>query len=578
MAADPLSTALQLAQAGRLGEAMQYCEQVLAARPTHAPALSLAGVIALRMGNAEAAARRLSLAASVEPRNAGHHFNLGEALSLTGRHIEAAEAYRRALKLDPRNARAQSGLAFALQALGNPAEALETFARAAALDRKAADIQMNYGVALQRAGRIDEAVPALRRAAALAPTIAETHYNLGVALAARGDLDDAASAYDSALQLAPDHVRALINLGRIAEARGERAAALLHYTRASDRAPDFAEAWYNRANMLKELGRYAEALHAYDRALALKRDLTDALKNRGLVRLTLGDFAGGWSDHRAREAPRAGADHPAERLPADLAGQRILIVREQGVGDEIFFLRFAPLLAARGATVSAAVDPRLVDMLRRTGRFADVFPAGRESSAYDRRLLLADLPFLLGHARAEDCPPALPIPPTPASLEKMRVRLQAAGPAPWIAVTWRAGVPGSTLREAPGAALGAALAATRGTVIVVQRKPDPADIAAFTAALGRPAVDLSDVNDDLEDMLALMSLAHDYVAVSNTNVHLRASAGCPSHVLVPHPPEWRWFAEGASPWFADAKVYRQGADGSWNPALGALSGDLRPGP
>jgi tetratricopeptide (TPR) repeat protein len=554
MAADPLSTALQLAQAGRLDEAMQHCERVLAARPTHAPALSLAGVIALRMGNAEAAARRLSLA---------------------GRHVEAAEAYRRALKLDPRNARVHAGLAFALQALGSAADALETFARAAALDRKAADIQMNYGVALQRAERIDEAVPVLRQAAALAPNVAETHFNLGAALAARNNHDEAAAAYETALRLAPDHMRALNNLGRVAEARGEREAALLHYTRASDRAPDFAEAWYNRANMLKELGRYREALHAYDRALGLKPDLADALKNRGLVRLTLGDFMGGWSDHRAREAPRAGADHPTERLPADLAGERILIVREQGVGDEIFFLRFVPLLAARGAAVSAAVDPRLVGMLRRTGQLADVFSAGQETGAFDRRLLMADLPFLLGHARAEDCPPALPIPPLPAALEKMRERLETAGPAPWIAVTWRAGVPGSTLREAPGAALGTALAATRGTVLVVQRKPDPADIAAFTAALGRRAVDLSDVNDDLEDMLALMSLAHDYVAVSNTNVHLRASAGCPSHILVPHPPEWRWFAEGASPWFPDAKVYRQGADGKWSGALDSLRADLR---
>ena len=369
-------------------------------------------------------------------------------------------------------------------------------------------------------------------------------------------------------------MRALNNLGRIAEARGERETALRHYARAADRAPDFAEAWYNRANMLKELGRYREALQAYDRALALKPDLADALKNRGLVRLTLGDFAGGWSDHRAREAPRAGADRPAEILPADLSGQRILVVREQGVGDEIFFLRFAPLLAARGAVVSAAVDPRLVDMLRRTGQFADVLPAGQESGAFDRRLLMADLPFLLGHARAEDCPPALPIPPLPASLEKMRVRLEAAGPAPWIAVTWRAGVAGSTLREVPPAALGAALAATRGTVVLAQRKPEPSDVAAFTGALGRTVADLSDVNEDLEDMLALMALTHAYVAVSNTNVHLRAAAGLTSHVLVPHPPEWRWFAEGASPWFADAQVYRQGADGDWSTALSALKADL----
>jgi hypothetical protein len=187
---------------------------------------------------------------------------------------------------------------------------------------------------------------------------------------------------------------------------------------------------------------------------------------------------------------------------------------------------------------------------------------------------MADLPFLLGHVHADECPPALPIPPLPKTLERMRQRLQAVGPPPWIAVTWRAGVPGITLREIPPALLGAALAATRETALIVQRKPDAADVAAFTSSLGRTAADLSDANDDLEAMLALMALADVYVSVSNTNVHLRASAGRASHVLVPHPPEWRWFAEGNSPWFPDAKVYRQGADGDWRGALAALSKDL----
>lgn len=574
MAQDPLALALQLAQAGRLGEAMQHCERLLQVRPMHAPALSLAGVIALRSGHADIAAKRLALAASVEPRNASHQFNLGEALSAAGRPAEALDAYRRAIKLEPRNARAHAGIGFALQAQGDTAGAVDAFAKAASLDRKAADIQINYGIALQQAGRLDEALPVLRQAVSLAPSLPDARFALGVALAAKGDADDAAAAYEAVLRVAPGHVRALNNLGRIHEERGDRAAALRHYERATELAPDFAEAWYNRANMLKELGRYEEALGAYDRALALKPDATDALKNRGLVRLTLGDFSGGWRDHRAREAPREAADPPDAPLPADLSGQSILIVREQGVGDELFFLRFAPLLAARGALVSAVVDPRLVAMLARTKVFDRVFAPDQRTGEFDRRLLMADLPFLLGHARAEDSPLALPIPAEPDSVARMRARLEAAGPAPWIGVTWRAGVSGSTLREVPVGPLGAALAGSHGTVVLVQRHPRAEDIADVTAALGRTAADLTDVNEDLEAMLALMSLVDVYVSVSNTNVHLRASAGRPSHVLVPHPPEWRWSAAGTSPWFSDAKVYRQRPDHNWSGGLQILTRDL----
>lgn len=573
MAQDPLTAVVQLAQAGRLDEAAQLCERILATQPMHGPALGLAGVIALHRRDAAGALRRLSLAVTVDPRNPGHQFNLGEALSANGRFRDAIEAYRRALKLDARNARAHAGIAFALQALGDSTGAIAAFSRAADLDRKSPDIQINLGAALQQAGRNDEAIAVLRRAVSIAPNAADAQFNLGAALAAKGDLDAARSAYEAALRIAPTHVQALNNLGRVFEERGDREAALHHYTRATEAAPDFAEAWYNRGNMLKELARYREAIAAFDRALHFRPDYPAALKNRGLVCLTLGAFVAGWRDYRARELARADADAPAEPLPADLSDQRILVMREQGVGDELFFLRFAPRLAARGAQVSAIVDPRLAGMIGRGGLFAGVFKPGEESGTFDRRLFMADLPFLLGHTRPEDCPRALPLAPTESSLARMRARLEAAGPAPWIAVTWRAGVPGN-MRSVPPALLGRALSGKRGTIVLVQRKPASDDIAAFAASVGRKPADLTDVNDDLEDMLALMALVDFYVSVSNTNVHLRASVGRPTHVLVPHPPEWRWLAEGGSPWFPDWPVYRETAAHDWTDALSQLARDL----
>jgi hypothetical protein len=69
----------------------------------------------------------------------------------------------------------------------------------------------------------------------------------------------------------------------------------------------------------------------------------------------------------------------------------------------------------------------------------------------------------------------------------------------------------------------------------------------------------------------LVLLTDTYTPTSDINVHLRASAGRPSHVLVPHPPEWRWSAAGSSPWFPDAKVYRQRANHNWSEGLEALT-------
>jgi ADP-heptose:LPS heptosyltransferase len=99
-------------------------------------------------------------------------------------------------------------------------------------------------------------------------------------------------------------------------------------------------------------------------------------------------------------------------------------------------------------------------------------------------------------------------------------------------------------------------------------------VDSFAAALGRPVADFTAVNEDLEQMLALLALIDDYVGVSNANMHLRAAVGRQARVLVPAPAEWRWMAAGASPWFAGFGVYRQALDASWKDALAALRGDL----
>jgi hypothetical protein len=121
-----------------------------------------------------------------------------------------------------------------------------------------------------------------------------------------------------------------------------------------------------------------------------------------------------------------------------------------------------------------------------------------------------------------------------------------------------------TLRDVPG------------RVLILQRKPKAGEIERFAARLGRPVHDLTAVNEQLEVMLALLSLIDEYVAVSNTNVHLRAGAGRISRVLIPHPPDWRWMVSGASPWYPDIPTYREACGGGgWEAALAVLHNDLR---
>jgi hypothetical protein len=124
--------------------------------------------------------------------------------------------------------------------------------------------------------------------------------------------------------------------------------------------------------------------------------------------------------------------------------------------------------------------------------------------------------------------------------------------------------------------LAEALRAVSATFIALQRNPEPGDIDTFSSHLGRQVHDFSDLNEDLEGMLAALAVFDEYVGVSNTNMHLRAAAGATARVLVPGPAEWRWMAAGSStPWFPGFSVYRQSVDGDWDAALAELGRDVR---
>ena len=110
----------------------------------------------------------------------------------------------------------------------------------------------------------------------------------------------------------------------------------------------------------------------------------------------------------------------------------------------------------------------------------------------------------------------------------------------------------------------------------LQRGPTKEDLAAIRSATGAVVHDLSALNEDLAEMLALLDVLDEYVAVSNTNVHLRAGLGRTARVLVPYPPEWRWMLEGRSQWFPSFPVYREPASRGWSQPLAQLRSELFP--
>ena len=521
-AIEALREASALFAAGRLEEAKRACRKLLAKRPDIAEAHVVFGAIHEQMGDEARAHESHARALKLRPEWSEAHVQLtiADLFGDYGRYAEAEAHCRRAVELQPDLADARYNLAGTLNALGRPAEAIAELQELLRRAPQAADGRVQLLQLLKEERRFDEMEAVARHGRALHPSEPRYPKEVGLALWWQGDFEQAVSAFRDAADLARD-----------------------------PESEELAEARFLEGGSLLALGRLAEGWAAYH-----------------------------WRPTRRRLS----AVHP-ELVPdprliaAASAPKRLRILAEQGIGDELFFLRFAPALRSRGHRLSVSCEPKLATLLASMPHLVDGI---NEPGEVDFTLASGDLPLASGHALA----PPLALPVDAERRERIATKLRGFGPPPYIAVTWRAGLMPDEPKPshaywakhiAPDQ-LGRALRAVDARIAIVQRRPQADDLRRFTEALGREALDLGAVNDDLRDAIALLSLVDDYVGVSNTNLHLRA--GLPRHsarVLVFNRPEWRWGTRGdASAWFPGFVLYRAAPGSDWTDALLRLESDL----
>lgn len=498
----------------------------------------------------------LQKAAKFLPKDAEIHNNLGNSLQAFGRHADAAASCRRALVLSPDFIEAHANLGNALKDLGQLDAATASYRRALEINPNVAEIHSNLGAVLHELQRFDQAVASHRRALELNPQYAAAHNNLGNVLRDMGQLESAAESFRQALTIQSDYADAHNNLGAV----------------------------------LRVLGRFDEAMACSHKALEIKPDYDIAHTNLAHLLLESGDFKHGWQEYEWRD-PRCAVERripvaipkASALLPFTARGKRILLCHEQGIGDELFFLRFASQLSAEAQWVGYWSSAKVHSLIERSGCVDQVFSRFDEAPPTDLIIPVGDLPLLLRCISTIAIPPSLRFSSTERHVAKVRQHLSELGVngQRLLGVTWRGGsppVPGKAktlFKQIALDALAGAIKDWKGAIVVLQRKPAAGEIEQLRAQVSCPVYDLSEYNDDLESMLALLDVLDEYVGVSNANMHLMAGLGKTARVLIPFPAEWRWMASGdQSPWFPGFALYRQTVAGDWEETLAGLAGDL----
>lgn len=476
-----------------------------------------------------------------------------------GRLDIAGTSYRRSLARMAGDGAVLGNLGAVLLGQGKPREAERWLTRAARLRRDDPVLQVSLVKAAHASSHPIAARRHARSAMALAPGDLATLLPFAALADAIGNSAAAATGYTRALAVDPDclparrgRAKAFADTCRFAPAdRDLRAATAL--------TPADGEVLSDHATASFGLGRRDRTIRIARRRLAIGADPAAAWE-LGQALAAQGDYAAGLPLMESRwQLPdfvaANGRDLPWPRWNGRTeAGLRLLLWSEQGFGDALNFVRYAPLLAARSLRVTVEAPAPLADLfmslgvaiVRRCERLPDV----------DVQAPVMSLPHLCG-TRVETIPAEIPYLAAPATRRTRWADRIAALPAPRIGLCWQ-GNPTfrRDLERSPGFD-GVRPLLDRRPFVGLVRDAAPAHRHPNLANLGPDFADFADTAACLEGL--------DLVVTSDTALaHLAGALGRPTFLLLHHAPDWRWHEQGAaSPWYPTMRLFRQPVAGDW---------------
>jgi tetratricopeptide (TPR) repeat protein len=574
--------ALDSHRAGRLDQAAPLYQEALAINPVHVEALHYFGVLQHQRHDHAAAAGLLDQALALAPEDAVCWSNRGLVAAALGEAQEALRCYTQALQLQPDFADARNNLGVTLQAQGELEAAVHQYRQALALNPSALDAYLNLGTALTRLERYDEALGCYEQALSLDPRSADAHFNAGNALVAKGDSRAAMARFAQAIELRPGFVQAHINLGSATGKLGNYAKAEQHYRHAVAIDPNPTHL-VCLGGSLGAQGRLDEEEGFYRRALQIDPDYIDAHQNLAWTLLKRGDYAQGWAEYAKRWRPRDYAaiavDGVTEWRGEPLDGRSILLVGDQGFGDQLQFLRYARVLEQLGAQVDVSVREPLLPLAQRVPGVHRAW-AGNAQGRYDFWAPLMSVPSCVG-TELSTIPTGIPYVFADAGRVKAwhkRVN-KAAGARRKIGLVW-AGSPTfgndryRSMCFADLAALGQLAQLDQIAWFSLQKGPAQAQLADAPASF--QSFDFTDELTDFTETAALVMNLDLVIAVDTGVAHLSGALGKPVWVLLPANSDWRWLENRSdSPWYPGARLFRQAVLGDWAPVVEGVGQALR---
>ena len=463
---------------------------------------------------------------------------------------------------------------------------MPTVVKAGQADRTSSLVKQGLQLILQ--GRYEEALAVEDKAIGLSPRDPNAHSYRGSALFQLGRINEALACYDKVVRLVPNAAVAHYNRANALQRLGRHQDALLSLKTSLKLQPSYTDALSLTGIVLQAMGSTDAALQHYDAALKINPHAADAHYNKGFALLAKGDFRDAWDHYEWRlrwdVTIRDGQSRSIDPIAPDWDGmpteKPVLVVPEQGLGDQIFYAGMLADLQAVVPGSTVCLEPRLIPLFQRSFerlKFSSPYDIDPEQCKRDctfgAQIHIGSLGrFFRSDSSGLNKVITPYLKPDAYKTSQLSQRLKQSGRLV-CGVSWRS----------KNAKLGAAKSITLrdlsplfsidGIDFVDLQYGDTGDerenLQKSNGIHVRHLDDIDNTND-IDSLASLISACDVVVTISNVTAHIAAALGKPTLIMLPNSSSlfWYWHRDRTdSPWYPTARLIRQTSSSTWTDVI-----------
>lgn len=469
-------------------------------------------------------------------------YTQAQVLHRERKYPQAVELYKRALALMPDHPHVIAGYAQLAEDVRDWVAAEKLFRRLGQL-RPDVDYQAHLGVALYRQQRFADAIPLFEIHLARQPRDADVMHALATCLYSTGRWEEGLAHARGALALKPDEERTdtvlngLYHLGRSDELDTQLESALQKFPGSRAIRSMYAQ------HQLKSGNHDAGFRHFADFRWRNHLDLPDD------------------------------AGIPGEPWDGRRFDGTLLVVAEQGLGDEIMMSSMLEDLVAMGQRTIVECDPRLLPLFARSFPQLEFVPRYQQQlqhafaaagGAGCKRVNALDMGSFLRRDAARFPARTHWLRPDPQRVAELRTDYRDRWPGKkLVGISWKSSrrLEGDADKSFALADFSPLLQRDDCVAVSLQYGDVRAEIDSPGAAgNGRLFIDERiDASNDIDGLAAQIAALDAVVSTSNTTAHIAGALGVPCLVLLPRtwPVLWYWGYRGEqTPWYPSLRLLR----------------------